>query len=108
MRKPRVLWLLGLVLPLLAQAQGARVIGDSDCATWSQDPAAVKASWLLGYLSGMNMVWSGEGKKPANPLARFTTPAQAYQWMDGYCKLNPGKKLSEGANTLFFQLASEQ
>lgn len=96
------------MLPLLAVAQTVTVVGDSDCAHWSQDPAAAKASWLLGYLSGMNIVWSGEGKSPRNPLGHFTTAAQAYRWMDGFCRLNPGKKISDGASVLFFELASKK
>ncbi len=98
------LWLL----PGTGLAQSVSIIGDSDCARWSEDPAAAKASWLLGYLSGMNTVWSGEGKTPHNPLSQFSTAAQAFKWMDGYCKLNPGKKVSEGASALFFDMASKK
>jgi hypothetical protein len=106
-RNPALLLLL-LCLPAMVGSQPVTVIGDSPCAQWSQDPAAAKASWLLGYLSGMNMVWSGEGKPPHNPLGSFTTAAQAFRWMDGFCKLNPGKKISEGANVLFFELAGQK
>ncbi len=100
--------LLTFLLPATVAAQSVTIVGDSDCAQWSHDPAAAKASWLLGYLSGMNMVWSGEGKAPRNPLGQFTSGAQAYRWMDGFCKLNPGKKISDGAGVLFFELASRK
>jgi hypothetical protein len=105
---PAILIGLALLLPGQSAAQGATVIGDSDCSQWPNDPGALKASWLLGYLSGMNMVWSGEGKAPGNPLGQFSSAAQAYQWMDGFCKLNPGKKVSDGANALFFEMASRK
>ena len=97
-----------LSLPLLAPAQSATIIGDSPCKQWAQDPGAIKASWLLGYLSGMNMVWTGEGKLPRNPLSQFSNAAQAYKWMDGFCKLNPTMKVSEGANALFFEMVSKK
>ena len=91
-----------------ATAQTATIIGDSPCKQWAEDPGAIKASWLLGYLSGMNMVWTGEGKQPRNPLDQFSTAAQAYKWLDGFCKLNPGMKVSEGANALFFEMVSKK
>ena len=102
-----------LALPVLlsatqSAAQTATIIGDSPCNQWSDDPAAAKASWLLGYLSGMNMVWTGEGKLPRNPLSQFSNSAQAYKWMDGFCKLNPTMKVSEGANALFFEMVSKK
>lgn len=100
--------LLALLAAAQSAAQSATVIGDSPCKLWSDDPAAAKASWLLGYLSGMNMVWTGEGKLPRNPLSQFGNAAQAYTWMDRFCKLNPGMKISEGANALFFELASQK
>ena len=97
-----------LITPLCAWSQTVTIVGDSACAHWSNDPAAAKASWLLGYLSGMNMVWTGEGKTPRNPVGQLKNAAQAYQWMDGFCKLNPGKKISEGASVLFFELTSRK
>ena len=97
-----------LSLPMLAPAQSATIIGDSPCKQWAEDPGAIKASWLLGYLSGMNMVWTGEGKLPRNPLDQFSSAAQAYKWLDGFCKLNPTMKVSEGANALFFELAGKK
>lgn len=100
--------LLALLLPALACAQSATIIGDSPCKQWAEDPGAIKASWLLGYLSGMNMVWTGEGKLPRNPLDQFSSAAQAYKWLDGFCKLNPTMKVSEGANALFFEMASKK
>lgn len=92
----------------LALAQTATIIGDSPCKQWAEDPGAIKASWLLGYLSGMNMVWTGEGKLPRNPMDQFSSAAQAYKWIDGFCKLNPGMKVSEGANALFFEMVSKK
>ena len=100
--------LVWLALPMLAPAQTATILGDSPCKQWAEDPGAIKASWLLGYLSGMNMVWSGEGKLPRNPLDQFSSAAQAYKWMDGFCKLNPTMKVSEGANALFFEMVSKK
>ena len=74
----------------------------------SKTSVSPRSRAVLGYLSGMNMVWTGEGKLPRNPLDQFNSAAQAYQWMDGFCKLNPAMKVSEGANALFFELAGKK
>ena len=59
--------------------------------------------WVLGYLSGMNLVWNAEHKTPAEPLSALSSLYELFAWMDLYCHSNPQQHLGRGAIVLFFE-----
>lgn len=64
--------------------------------------------WVLGYLSGMNLVWNAERMTPAEPLAALTSLDEVFSWMDFYCHTNPQQQLGRGAIVLFFDLVKRK
>jgi hypothetical protein len=59
-------------------------------------PSSDAKAWVLGYLSGMNLVWRAELKLPAEPLAALSSPGEVFFWMDTYCRTNPRRSLGRG------------
>lgn len=99
--------LLILAMPTIGYAANTS-FGTPDCGQWVKTARPSERAWLLGYLSGMNTVWDGEGNKPADPLGKLNSADQAYLWMDNYCKANPLKNVSTGAVDLFFELVKKK
>jgi len=77
------------------------------CGEWivhrekSDTLALGNASWLLGYLSGMA---GGSGKD----FLSGTDNSSIYKWMDAYCRKNPLRDVSSGANALAAELSGKQ
>ena len=68
----------------------------------SNDPIATSVDhWLLGYVSGLNMVW--KGVKGNDRLIHSEGPEVAMYALH-YCEANPGKSLLNAANDYFFSL----
>jgi hypothetical protein len=53
-----------------------------------------------GYISGLNI---GD-EKARNTLKNISSADQIFLWMDNYCKANPLKDVSYGAETLMEEL----
>ena len=49
----RVLLILAYVTPVFAQPT---TIGDMSCREWTDEPTKTKGAWVVGYLSGMNVI----------------------------------------------------
>jgi hypothetical protein len=71
-----------------ANGKGAEVFSDS----WGK-------SWILGYLSALNMSL-GEEKDTLAAVDGETV----FLWVDKYCDKNPNKQLYEAALDLFIKL----
>jgi hypothetical protein len=84
-----------------ALAAGTTTFGDSPCAQWVEQPRRAHKTWLMGFLSGMNVTASG---KPVDPLAHIASADEVFAWMDRYCRKNPEHKLSEGAVDFYLEL----
>lgn len=80
------------------------VFGAPDCGEWVQSPSNLRKTWLLGYLSGLNVQHAMDDKKPENPLMNLASADQAFLWMDNYCKANPLKKVTFAGWMLFTEL----
>lgn len=91
-----------------ATAQTTTSIGAPDCGQWVKQSNPSDRWWLLGHLSGMNVLHDLAGLKPANPLRTLSSADQAYLWMDNYCKANPLKSVDDGALSLFTELALQK
>lgn len=94
-------WLFAvLIVAMPTIGYSSTTLGDPDCGQWVKSPHPLDRVWLLGYLSGLNMAWNGNDKKPYDPLSKLSSRDQAYLWMDNYCKANPLKNVSTGAVNL--------
>jgi len=96
----------GLVFTPCLNAQ--TVFGPPDCGQWvNAQPVQrpVYRSWLLGYLSGLNVRNDMANLRPRDPLDKLSSAEQAYVWMDNYCRSNPLSKVTVGGWTLFQELS---
>jgi hypothetical protein len=85
-------------------AAGTTTFGDSECAQWIDNPRRASKTWLMGFLSGMNLTASG---KPVDPLDHVSSADEVFAWMDKYCRRNPEHKLSEAAVDFYLELVKE-
>jgi hypothetical protein len=101
--------IIGIVL--LASASmvtGQTYFGGYDCGEWFTKPHS--KTWLLGYLSGVNVGTVGQMGFPLNydPLGKLNSSEQAYLWMDNYCRANPLKTVLDGALHLYNELRAKK
>lgn len=89
-------------------AQRATTFGKPDCGQWKTDQKTLTQIWLLGYLSGLNYMWSEMGEKPADPLSALGSADQAFAWMDNYCRDSPLETINTGAVALLRELAKRK
>ena len=78
--------------------------GMASCGTWLQrrqsKQEAILASWIVGYLSGLNMESSG-------PDAIVGTDYDSLMgWIDNYCRANPLHPIAQAATALMGELRS--
>ena len=93
---------LAFAIPLSTQSQ--TVFGGPDCGEWVAQANNSKKTWLLGYMSGLNVMHDVENLKPQNPLNKLNSADQIFLWMDNYCKNNPLKTVIDGGWALFKEL----
>ena len=85
--------------------------GVPDCASWLQPEHATREfmnkSWLVGYLSGLNLgFFVDKSRKPFDYFAGVTT-GQIYLWMDNYCRANPLSNVMVGSSELFAEMSNK-
>lgn len=115
-RKPHLilaLLALGFIQPALGQGGGAINFGNRDCGIWLQtdnDYLRIGSEgWLLGYLSGQNMVLHTlKNKKRGDVLRKINSAKQIFLWMDNYCRANPLNDIATGANELMVELMDRE
>lgn len=83
-----------------------KVFGQPSCMQWSQLTSNGKKKWLLGFLSGMNHGYA-VNHKGHDPLDQVESDKQIYDWMDAFCRANPGLDVSDGGVALFKVLKSQ-
>jgi hypothetical protein len=108
LRKRYAIAALAGVLLFLPPAQGGVSLREPDCGAWLTTRSSDVKEWLLGYLSGMNLVWNAEQRTPAEPLAALSSLDEVFSWMDIYCHANPQHYLGRGAIVLFFELVKRR
>ena len=104
-----------ILAPLLAliligfgtTAYGATMVGSHGCVEWTRDPENGKWQWLLGYLSGLNVMHEFNGAAPKDPLAALRSVDQLTQWLNNYCQKNPTSRMDAAASALFVELMKQ-
>lgn len=91
-----------------ATVQASTTVGAPDCGQWVTDKAGHRLGWLVGFLSGMNLIHDATGGVPKNPLSSLKSVDQAFLWMDNWCKTNPLKDVSDGGMALFLELMRDK
>src|ERR1700724_3719419 len=75
-------------------------VGGESCGTWidarKTNNTSRQGSWLLGYLSALNL-WGVIGRKDA---LSGTDADGLYAWMDRYCESRPLETIATGAGAL--------
>ena len=99
-RKITMLWLFLLIC---TPADAIKGFGPNyDCGEWFKPEFRTSArTWLMGYLSGINYATATSSQ---DPLSKLNSADQAYLWMDNFCKANPLKTVTQGANKLYEEL----
>lgn len=98
----KLLLVLVFFIPLSTQSQ--TVFGAPDCGEWVAQASNSKKGWLLGYMSGLNVMHDVQNLKPESPLGKLNSADQSFLWMDNYCKTNPLKTVVDGGWELFKEL----
>ena len=96
---------------LLQNSFAQDVRGTPDCATWLRPDSStrelVDKSWLVGYLSGLNLGFSlDKRRKPFNYFEGVTT-GQIFLWMDNYCRASPLSNVMLGTGDLFLEMSKK-
>jgi hypothetical protein len=95
-----------------AKGQTTTIYGSPNCGEWVTEKGndrLLSRTWLIGYMSGINITWDVTGKKPIeNALSVISSTAQVFVWMDNYCRDHPLDKVSEAGMTLFFELLDKK
>jgi hypothetical protein len=95
----------GVLLVLLQMpsfAFSAMTYGGVDCGKWTQVKSQTDRSWLLGFMSGLNLQNELLTNDKSDPLAKVSAH-QLWAWMDNYCQTNPLNTVVQGG----FELLSE-
>jgi hypothetical protein len=116
MKQLRIAFFVGATMTTLAinSAFAAMVIGEGldSCGTWVAERNdayfGLKAQWVLGFLSGMNMRANVDGvATTSDPIKQLDYQA-ALVWMDNYCKAHPIEKIGNAAAALMLELEHRQ
>lgn len=99
-----------LLIPTYSNSQqGLANFGSVDCGLWLKDNDRMKSlykSWLLGFLTGMNL--SDTKVVKANFLDKLSSTSQAYVFVDNYCQQNPLKNTIDAAMVLILDLEKQK
>ena len=113
MKSKLIATLITLTVSSPVFAQTTR-IGMSDCGQWFSDTQIQKHSnrgWVLGWLSGVNNQLNNDapkGQTPPDYLAQLNLAAQAYLFVDNYCRANPLETLGAAADQLMADLITKK
>jgi hypothetical protein len=98
------LLIAALAITLSSQTYAQKTtFGGANCGQWIKQLIEPDKSWLLGFLSGINVAAATN-----NALDKIKSPQQIYLWMDNYCKANPLSTVTDGAYTLMNELIQKK
>jgi len=96
--KKAILALVTTLFCSITKADLVNTFGGIDCGVWIQGKTDLDRTWLLGYMTGLNMYAIG------NPLGKITSTQQIFLWMDNYCTKNPLSNPIQGGRELLNEL----
>ena len=91
------------LLQMPSFAISATTYGGADCGKWTQVKSQTDRSWLLGFMSGINLQNEFITNDKSDPLAKVSTH-QIWAWMDNYCQNNPLNTVVQGGFELLREL----
>ncbi len=95
------------LLPINIQAQSKTTYGVVDCGSWlnksNQALELSNNSWVLGYLTAMNM----SGKYPKNFLEKIKSANQIFVYLDNFCQKFPLENVVIGSGVLINELLKQ-
>jgi hypothetical protein len=78
--------------------------GDARCTQWTKERAAKTSqheeSWITGYLTGLSVARNRDFFGVRN-TSQYVENSALFAWMDNWCKENPQRPMSDGADTIF-------
>ena len=103
MNRPRALRLAASVLALAIAlpASAVQIRGDRSCGVWARDRDQSDKAWFMGYLSALAVYTDSD-------FLRGTDNESMYLWLDKYCRENPLKSISDGADQLAGELGKRR
>ncbi len=103
MKKAQIIVTILLATCHLGQPALAKTLfGGADCGQWLNDKRSTDKTWALGYISGLNTMYSAT--RGEDPLNKVNSAEQIYVWLDNYCKNNPLETVARGGINLFAEL----
>lgn len=97
-----------LMLTISSTSSASVIFGGYDCGEWVNRPKNhPMESWVAGYLSGLNSMYSISNASSTDPLVQLNSLDQAYLWLDNFCKANPLRKVDGVAYELFIELKAK-
>jgi hypothetical protein len=81
---------------------GATSFGSSNCGDWVKSESAARKAWVLGYVSGVNVMLNND------PLDQIDSAEQIYLWVTNYCKANPLDTVYKAGGQLMIELIERQ
>ena len=107
-KKLIALFLCFLSPAVYSQSPAHPVRGSPNCGSWVKPEdnsyEILNKSWLIGYLSGINMGFLIEKQRDFNYFSSGVTNEQIFLWMDKYCRENPLSKVTSGAGDLYKEM----
>lgn len=83
--------------------------GGIDCGQWLNEKKFPHKTWLLGFVSGINMMNKlHDPELDVDALAKINSAEQIFVWMDNYCQKNPLSELKAGSLSLFVELMKKK
>jgi hypothetical protein len=102
-----IIFFILIFISTISRSEKVTEYGTPFCSEWNRTPSAGQKGWLMGYLSGLNAASEKIEYIPRDPLHALGNGANAFIWMDSYCRSNPEKSVSTGAVVLFFELVKK-
>ena len=89
----------------VSSTQAVQTRGSRSCGIWINSKGGpqevANETWFIGYLSGIAVASNKD-------FLHGTDNESLYLWLDNYCTRNPLKRIANGGNSLFLELAEQK
>jgi hypothetical protein len=111
MRINKTIVLCAALLATSLGSSAATTVGDVECAEWVNRNTPEMKSWLLGYMSGLNVQWASDMQnRGEGPLQKYSSPESLFRRMDESCRIevHVGDKISVRGFSLFLEMQKQK